>query len=255
MHLAALICLAAGHILGDFLLQSDWEAGRKTKPSILLKHAGVHALLSYGLLGVWTAIWVPLIIGCSHCLIDLAKAKSGRRDSVRALLADQGAHGLVLLVLTWSAPFLIPESPLFWAEVLGPVYLRALVLIAGFVLTVHAGGVLIKQAVQPYFEQLEAERERKSGQSARSQGLDKGGKIIGMLERSLVFLFLLIGQPSGLGFLVAAKSIFRIAELKDPEERMEAEYIILGTLMSFAYGIAAAYGTMYCLSLLQSAPT
>jgi hypothetical protein len=74
--------------------------------------------------------------------------------------------------------------------------------------------------------------------------------MIGQLERSLVFLFLLMGQPGGIGFLVAAKSIFRIAELKDPGERMQAEYIILGTLMSFTLGVATAYGTMKCLSLV-----
>jgi hypothetical protein len=63
------------------------------------------------------------------------------------------------------------------------------------------------------------------------------------LERALIFLFILVGEPAGLGFLVAAKSIFRFGELKDTAQRMQAEYIMIGTLWSFAYGIAVSYGT------------
>ena len=51
------------------------------------------------------------------------------------------------------------------------------------------------------------------------------GQYIGQLERTLIFLFVLIGQPTGVGFLVAAKSVFRFGDLKEHEDRMEAEYI------------------------------
>jgi hypothetical protein len=118
------------------------------------------------------------------------------------------------------------------------------------VLTVNCGGELIRRAVRPFVAQLERERHRKGTGVAPAQGLEGAGRLIGQMERSLVFPFLLIGQPGALGFLVAAKSIFRIWELKDSAERMEAEYVILGTLMSFAYGIAAAYAAMRCLALV-----
>ncbi len=86
----------------------------------------------------------------SHSIIDHTKAKLGRADSIQALLLDQAAHGLVMLLSVRSMPYLAPQGAAFWVQVLGPVYLQGLVLISGFVLTVQAGGVLIKQAVQPY---------------------------------------------------------------------------------------------------------
>ncbi len=41
--------------------------------------------------------------------------------------------------------------------------------------------------------------------------------------------------------------ILRFGEIKDRENRMEAEYIIIGTLMSFGYGIFIAYVTQFLL--------
>jgi hypothetical protein len=48
------------------------------------------------------------------------------------------------------------------------------------------------------------------------------------------------GQIEGVGFLVAAKSVFRFGELTDHQNRLEAEYITIGTLMSFSWGFAVS---------------
>ena len=57
-------------------------------------------------------------------------------------------------------------------------------------------------------------------------------------------------QPSGVGFLIAAKSLLRFGEVREGANRMEAEYIIIGTLASFLFGLIIAYGTRWILSLL-----
>jgi hypothetical protein len=62
-------------------------------------------------------------------------------------------------------------------------------------------------------------------------------------------LFVLIGHPESIGFLIAAKSIFRFGEIKESKHRMDAEYIIIGTLMSFGYGILIACATKFFLDL------
>lgn len=80
--------------------------------------------------------------------------------------------------------------------------------------------------------------ERSAGE--RLRGLRDGGRAIGQLERALIFVFVLIDQFSAIGFLIAAKSVFRFGELRDRSNRMEAEYIIIGTLISFLWAIAAA---------------
>ena len=74
--------------------------------------------------------------------------------------------------------------------------------------------------------------------------------MIGQLERALILLFVLVGEPAAIGFLIAAKSVLRFGEVKEPRNRMEAEYIIIGTLASFLFGLLVAYPTRYLLSLL-----
>ncbi len=61
---------------------------------------------------------------------------------------------------------------------------------------------------------------------------------------------MLVNQPAGVGFLIAAKSVFRFGELSDSSRRMEAEYIIIGTLYSFLFGLVSAYGLRWVLLLL-----
>jgi len=78
--------------------------------------------------------------------------------------------------------------------------------------------------------------------------LNNAGKYIGMLERLFVFVFIITGNWEGIGFLLAAKSVFRFGDLKESKDRKLTEYILIGTLLSF--GIAIATG-MVVLKLIQ----
>lgn len=53
-------------------------------------------------------------------------------------------------------------------------------------------------------------------------------------------MFILIDQPTSIGFLIAAKSILRFGEIKDTSQRKVAEYIIIGTFLSFGWAILVA---------------
>jgi hypothetical protein len=68
-------------------------------------------------------------------------------------------------------------------------------------------------------------------------GLDNAGLWIGRLERILVVISILVGHYELIGFLVAAKSILRFVDIKAAELRQEAEYILVGTMLSFAFAI------------------
>lgn len=99
-------------------------------------------------------------------------------------------------------------------------------------------GLLQKISEQILGVTPETEKVEISAQPApNSSGLEDGGRVIGYLERLLIFIFLLANQFAAIGFLVAAKSIFRFGEFKDSENRMQAEYIIIGTFSSFIYAI------------------
>lgn len=70
-----------------------------------------------------------------------------------------------------------------------------------------------------------------------SESLPHAGKWIGYLERILILTFILAGHLEGVGFLLAAKSIFRFGELNKAKEIKITEYVLIGTLTSFSIAI------------------
>ena len=63
------------------------------------------------------------------------------------------------------------------------------------------------------------------------------GRIIGILERSIVFVLVVGGTISAVGLILAAKAI---ARFKDLDKRDFAEYVLIGTLLSISLAIAVA---------------
>ena len=74
-----------------------------------------------------------------------------------------------------------------------------------------------------------------------SQSLPNAGQWIGYLERILILTFILIQSIEGVGFLLAAKSVFRFGELNKPKDIKTTEYVLIGTLSSFAIAILIGY--------------
>ncbi len=65
------------------------------------------------------------------------------------------------------------------------------------------------------------------------------GRVIGFLERVLIFFFVLNNQFTAIGFVLTAKGITRFKELN---ERSFAEYFLIGTLLSSTFaGLVAAF--------------
>ncbi|MEF8865829.1 MAG: hypothetical protein V5A20_08715 [Salinibacter sp.] len=109
----------------------------------------------------------------------------------------------------------------------------------GAVLVVWGGSPAVAQIVAPYADQLDEE-----------PGLVRGGQIIGMAERLLIYVFVLAEAPSAIGFLVTAKSLFRFGDVTGKQQRRHAEYIIIGTLVSFAYAVTLSYLVRWVLTVL-----
>lgn len=77
----------------------------------------------------------------------------------------------------------------------------------------------------------------------RTDNLPGAGMWIGIIERLLVLVFVLIGAIEAVGFLLAAKSGFRFGDLRDGTDRKRTEYVLVGTLLSFAIAFVAALCT------------
>jgi hypothetical protein len=221
--------LIAAHIIADFGLQTDSLIKRKQKIGFLLIHAAIHAALTYVLLQAWTGWQAPLLVFIMHNLIDLGK-QYRRSDTATAFAVDQTAHILSLFALAWLL------RHFNWIPVFSGVGFKPLMVVAGFIISVKGCGFFIEKFIRTLAEENELHLD----------GLTNGGKMIGQLERALIYLFILIDQPVGIGFLVAAKSILRFEEAK--KEKL-AEYVLIGTLLSFSLAIALAWVTRWAMRL------
>lgn len=236
-----LVPLLTGHLLGDFVFQSDRMLQRKERPGGLTIHAAIVTVLSLLFLGRLNLPLLALVF-LSHWLIDLIKVRS-RKTGATAFLIDQLAHVLVILALAiWFGFARAPLGP--WPDFipggLRPLFHDLQCVLGGLVLVAPVGGVLIQKLTEPLRNEVEDSCEDNAGNPPPTDGLTNGGRYIGWLERLLTLLLVLIGQPSGIGFVIAAKSILRFGEIKDASQRRMAEYIIIGTFLSFGWAIAVS---------------
>ncbi|WP_445773268.1 DUF3307 domain-containing protein [Shewanella sp.] len=84
-------------------------------------------------------------------------------------------------------------------------------------------------------------------ESTNVSGLVAGGELIGYLERLLILTFTLVGSYAAVGFVLAAKSIFRFGELNQSANRSMTEYVLIGSLLSVV--ITTLIGALVSLGL------
>lgn len=76
----------------------------------------------------------------------------------------------------------------------------------------------------------------------------KTGRIIGILERMLMLIFLCLNQLSLIGFIIAIKSLCRF---KLMENKTFAEYYLIGTMLSLVYTFIAYIGLQILLDIIR----
>lgn len=84
-------------------------------------------------------------------------------------------------------------------------------------------------------------------ESLRTQSLSDAGHNIGILERLLIISFVLLNELGGVGFLLAAKSIFRFGDLTRSTEKKLTEYVLLGTLLSVGCSLAIGFALRFAI--------
>jgi hypothetical protein len=220
------------HLLGDFILQTRamvrHKQRLKARSWMLYLHCAIHGLLVYLFAPGWNLWIIPVLVIFTHYVIDLWKLNQPEKGVVYFII-DQAAHILTLFVL-WCL-FVAPPGwlPKNWVSVLHSQ--KAWAIAAGYLLVTFPLSLLLANATQRW--RLEAEENNLRS----SISLNEAGKWIGIFERILVFTFVVSGHFEGIGFLIAAKSILRFNDIKGNEARKEAEYILIGTLMSFSFSI------------------
>lgn len=250
--LETLLILVTAHLLGDFLLYGERMRQHRRHPAVLLLHAVLVAAATALLLGSFHP-WLLGLVLTSHLVIDAVEVYCPA--GIRTFVIDQLVHGVVLVAGAMWFPSAAADG--LWMSLLRPDmqgrFYQGAALLSGVLLCVPAGGVLIGILTVPLVEEI---RQGRGGSAEEDDlaGLRRGGRYIGWLERALVMMLLLIEQPSGIGFLFAAKSIMRFGEVKDSHQRRLAEYIIIGTLLSFGWALLVSYLTQQTIALWAAGP-
>jgi len=233
-HLDLLLRLIAAHAISDFFLQSkkwiDDRSEKKIKSRYLYLHTLLIFALSYLALGGWYPLWIPLVIALSHFSLDLIKSYIKKENTVLFII-DQVLHILIIigcwLIYTkqynvFSDNFIYQYySPHLW-----------FILTSYIIVTIPASIIMTK---------LTAKWSAVINNNGNNEGLQNAGKWIGIIERILVLSFAIIGKYEAIGFLLAAKSVFRFGDLREGHDRRRTEYILIGTLLSFSISIILGF--------------
>jgi hypothetical protein len=259
-----------------------------TATVIVLLWAAVTAVAVLGLgLAVWSvlvtvvlaALWVATTIPVR------SGGAPGGRDRALPWLRRSGSWPAVLLavavavLLLWAPAADASGFVVDWHRDAGPAFVGAVplaALVAGIgsaLFLVDSANVVVAQALPPGLspdarpgavaaEPTRRKRfDRRRTTRARAADADtdtdtdtdgtvtlKGGRMIGPIERLLLAGFSLAGAFPVVAALIAAKGIVRFPEIRRETTGYQAEYFLIGSLVSWAMAFAAA-GMCWLLAL------
>lgn len=224
--------LILAHLLGDFILQpNSWVADkerRKLKSPYLYLHVLIHTVLSFIFLWNTDLWWISLVIGITHFIIDASKLSFQTvKNKKNWFFIDQLLHVLVITGISFYGKE-------FSFDFLNNQEFLKIVMAALFLTT--PASIFIKILLSSWTPVPETQS------SLQTESLSSAGKYIGILERLLVFTFIMVNHWEGVGFMVAAKSVFRFSDLAQAKQRKLTEYVLIGTLLSF--GLAVLTGIL-----------
>ena len=220
------------HIIGDFFLQpKHWvkeKEKKKLKSPKLYLHIAIHFALLF--LMLWDiSLWpIILIIGVLHFIIDAIKLVLQKKKTKRLFFfIDQILHVLVIVVTYFVYTKATIDFNIIFSE-------QNLLLITCLVFLTRPVSIIMKTI----FTKWNISKLTESDES-----LKDAGNYIGILERLLVFIFIITNHWEAVGFLITAKSVFRFGDLRESKQRKLTEYVLIGTLISF--GIAITIGLIF----------
>lgn len=243
------------------------EDGRDVfRKNILLKtikgnliHTFLHLIGLYTILGIlqylknnpiYISFWMVVLIGVIHFVIDETKSiiylfRTSSKNNVWIFLLDQVFHIVSISAIIYNFRFLMLINVLKYKLINYPngftLTEKLLITVMVFFVCTWAVGIFIKIFVNYIIGN--------KNNLVTDDGLGKniidengniikialseaknGGFIIGILERILILISIVINYPAMIGFVLTAKSVARLKKLSNDSF---AEYFIIGTFISF----------------------
>ncbi len=248
---ALLWLLLCGHLIGDFYLQPQVLVERKNrKLFFLLLQGSIYALavLAMVLPVMGGRVFIAfLLIFASHLLIDFLKGRLSLSKGKFGILkknmfvVDQTIHVIIVAAAAQlcAAGGQIPLNAYGNALVdvydgllvkLSPVELLRYIFV--FLLIGKPSNILIREINKKgNIKKPDSTDGLIAGELKQNPSeYQNAGKIIGILERILIVVMVLLKQYAAIGLVFTAKSITRYDKIS--KEPSFAEYYLVGTLLS-----------------------
>jgi len=168
-------------------------------------------------------LWMGVLMSASHIVIDFVKIATKLGHTKWGFVTDQAAHILVL-ILAWL---------LFGREFTVGSYIHThfhhIAIVLGLLCLLRPVGLLLESGFIWDFGDKNAEHQE---ETHKKDSQKNASRMIGYLERIVAYFLLLNGQYSTIALVIAAKSIARFPEIRDPESKMQANQYIIGTFLS-----------------------
>lgn len=265
--------------LGDLVrARTGTDAHRQrtvTTIAVVVLWAGVSAVAWLGLgVPVWSVLVTVVLAAAWIATTTPVRAGGATADGDRGeptaqgLLRRSGSWPAVLLAVAVAVLLLwgpLPDGTGFvvdWHDGSGLAFVEAVPLAAvvggvgSALFLVDSANVVVAQALPPGLQRgavtgAEADdlrrrfgRRRRADADAEQSGGStvrlKGGRLIGPIERLLLAGFAVAGAFPVVAALIAAKGIVRFPEIRRETTGYQAEYFLIGSLVSWAMAFAAA---------------
>ena len=248
------------HTLSDFIFQSDELISLKKEMRIkpFLIHAGmfagismIPALFIHGESRT-TYILLLLLTAMIHGITDYLKEGVKRLSSngkwqeewnVVLFVVDQLIHILIIVMLFGERSFSVNiqyqksiEGLMGEKEAVAHILKRVAVILysalsGAFLIPLMLN--VVYKGIPNYAGYINGLFQMDIHNNKMEQFIKvKTGKWIGILERTFITFFLFLGEYSAIGYIIGVKSL---ARFKQMDEKIFAEYYLLGTMFSVLY--------------------
>lgn len=228
-----LVKMIIAHILSDFVFQTKKMVDNKKWISIAMLW---HILIVFVITTLFSFLWwQSLLIAILHYIIDGLKISVSKTDyfkesKSKLFIFDQLAH-LISILFIWGWNF----------DKLNVLFLRAdwcfnqlsfLLIVSAYIIVTLPLGFLIGLATNKINQTTQ--QTTTTTTTTTIEETDYNGLNIGIFERIIILTFVILEQYEAIGFLIAGKSLLRFAS---QNEHKKSEYVLLGTMMSYAITI------------------
>lgn len=225
------------HIIADFFAQPQCFANKKQQNNLRSWHIYVHSaiVLISSLLLTFSRDFIlySIAIAVLHFAIDTCKCWVEKKENKNSseihirpatFFIDQILHFAVICFVVriyWKGNVEIPTYITLFS-------IRKMLIAIGLLICLKPTNVMIRACLSSMNLNVLNDADGKN--------LEKAGRWIGSIERTLAFVLVLLGQFTAIGFIIAAKSILRYGE----KDTYRAEYVLIGTLLSFGIAVLLA---------------